>query len=78
LLTIIIPVYNNKRNIKKNIEIIDRKIKSCFNKYEIIIVDDSTNDNTLNNLKNIVSKNVKILKNSKNIGKSYSILKAVN
>ena len=60
MLTIIIPVYNNKRNIKKNIEIIDRKIKSYFNKYEIIIVDDSSNDNTLNNLKNIVSKNVRI------------------
>jgi len=77
MLSIIIPVYNYERNIRKNVEIIERKIKSYFNKYEIIIVDDGSNDNTLNNLKKIVSKNIRILKNKKNIGKSYSISKAL-
>lgn len=77
MLTAIIPVYNYERNIKKNVEIIERKIKSYFVKYEIIIVDDGSDDNTLNNLKEIVSKNIRILKNKKNIGKSYSILKAL-
>ena len=77
MLTTIIPVYNYERNISKNVEIIERKIKTYFKKYEIIIVDDGSDDNTLNNLKKIVSKNIRILKNKKNIGKSYSISKAL-
>ena len=67
MLTTIIPVYNYERNISKNVEIIERKIKTYFKKYEIIIVDDGSDDNTLNNLKKIVSKNIRILKNKKNI-----------
>ena len=59
MLTTIIPVYNYERNISKNVEIIERKIKNYFKKYEIIIVDDGSDDNTLNNLKKIVSTKTK-------------------
>ena len=56
--SIIIPIYNEK----KNISLLVKKIKSCLNKmkYEILIVDDSSNDGSQKIL-------VKLLKQYKNL-----------
>ena len=56
--SIIIPIYNEK----KNISLLVKKINSCLNKikYEILIIDDSSNDGTQKIL-------VKLLKQHKNL-----------
>ena len=73
-ISIVIPVLNEERNIinliteiKKNLE---KKIK-----YEIIIVDDGSSDNTHNVLLNYLKKNKKVLvfKHKKNYGQSVSL-----
>ena len=73
-ISIVIPVLNEERNIinliteiKKNLE---RKIK-----YEIIIVDDGSSDNTYNVLLKYLKKNKKVLvfKHKKNYGQSVSL-----
>ena len=74
----IIPCYNFKEKIIKNIISLDRTLKKNFTNYEIIIVNDASNDGTKNEL-NKLKKNekIKIIHNKYNKGKSYSILRAI-
>ncbi len=75
-ISIIIPIYNEVNIIKNNI----KKIELFFQKkytYEVIIVDDGSKDGCLSFLKNIKSKNIKILSNKINYGKGYSIKRGI-
>ncbi len=73
-ISIIIPVYNEEGNIALLVEEIERSILKSI-KYEIIIVDDGSTDNTPKRLKNlkIKNRNIIILRHRKNYGQSYSL-----
>lgn len=49
--SIIIPVHNGEKYIEKCIESV---LKQKYNNYEIIIINDNSNDNTTNIIKNII------------------------
>ena len=74
---IVVPCYNEE----KCIELFYSEIKKVFSKinneytYKLIFVDDGSNDNTLNLLKNIreKDKNINIISFSKNFGKEAAI-----
>ncbi len=72
--TIIVPVYNTARYLVdcvKSLENLD------FDSYEVIFIDNNSNDNSFNILKNIKKKHFKIFKNKKNYGQSYSLNKGI-
>ncbi|PPR47745.1 MAG: Undecaprenyl-phosphate 4-deoxy-4-formamido-L-arabinose transferase [Alphaproteobacteria bacterium MarineAlpha5_Bin8] len=76
--SLVIPVFNEE----KNIGLLFSQINSSLNQYsnfEIIFVDDASQDNTLKNLKKINrnNKNLVILENKKNLGQSLSIIRAI-
>lgn len=80
MFSVVIPVFNEEENLEPlTNELI--KYLSGFNDYEIIFVNDSSYDNSLNILKKIVNNNnnykIVILNNDSNKGQSYSILKGV-
>ena len=78
-ISFIIPCYNCESYIQNNIYKLYKKLKSLKIKYEIILIDDYSTDKTLfyiNELKNKVPK-LKILKNNKNFGKSFSLIKGI-
>jgi glycosyltransferase involved in cell wall biosynthesis len=78
-ISFVIPCYNCEGYIKKNIYKLYKKLKSLKINYEIILIDDCSADKTLiyiNKLKNVIPK-LKILKNIKNFGKSFSLIKGV-
>ncbi len=70
LISIVIPVYNEEKLIKKLLI----KVNSIKNiKKEVIVVNDGSSDNTLNTLKNNCSKLYDLLINyKKNRGKGYA------
>jgi len=75
-ISIIVPIYNENLIIKKNLN----KIYNCFKnkfEFEIIIVNDGSTDNSLNEIKKTNIKNVKIINNSKNMGKGFSIINGI-
>ena len=75
-LSIIIPVFNEKRTIK---QIIDKIIALKNIKKEIIIVDDDSTDGTRNILKKLNYKEIrKIIFLKKNLGKGGAIKAAKN
>ena len=73
--SIIIPCYNEKDTIKKILEKIIQSLKNYeISKYEIIIVDDCSNDGTNEILKNLPNKEkVQIYFHDSNLGKGAAI-----
>ena len=78
-ISFVIPCYNAEIFILKNITQLKKKITSLKIIYEIILVDDGSHDNTFSILKNVTKKNrfISLIKNKKNIGKSYSVLRGI-
>ena len=78
-ISFVIPCYNCEPFIEKNIEKLEKKIKLLKIVGEIILIDDGSADKTFKKLQLIKKKKkfIKIIKNKKNIGKSYSILQGI-
>ena len=74
MVSVIIPCYNEEKNIMT----VYNEIKKCFNKqvkdYELIFVDDGSTDETISILNNIKDKKVKIINFSRNFGKEAAML----
>ncbi|MBW2976426.1 glycosyltransferase family 2 protein [Candidatus Woesearchaeota archaeon] len=71
-LSVIIPVYNEEKTIRKVIAKV-RRVKLGDIKKEIIIVDDFSSDNTRKILSELKGKNIKIFFHKKNQGKGAAI-----
>lgn len=79
ILDIIIPVYNKEKSITNIYNKINDELKDI--KYNIIFVDDNSNDKTLTVLKNIQTQdeeNIKVICLSKVYGKDLSVFAGIN
>lgn len=75
-LSVIVPCYNEGRMIRKNIHIINKYLKTLnLRDYEIIVVNDGSKDNTLEELKSLSMdlENCHFLDNGRNRGKGYTV-----
>ncbi len=76
-LSIIITNFNNERYISKCINSILNQ-KKYFSKIDLIIIDDCSNDDSLKIIKKYLKfKNIKLIKNKKNLGLIKSCNKAI-
>ena len=75
-LSFVIPCYNEKNNLSKLISDLNRFALDQKVNYEILIVDDGSNDNSSLVLKKIIKKNrkIKMIKFTRNFGKSFALL----
>ncbi|NLY18852.1 MAG: glycosyltransferase family 2 protein [Clostridiaceae bacterium] len=76
MLSIVIPVYNEEKQIKKTIEVVCSTAAAVTNDFELILVDDGSKDGTWNILKKEANENsnLKILRFSRNFGKEAAIM----
>tara|TARA_A100001011_G_scaffold259108_1_gene267419 strand:- start:1394 stop:2074 length:681 start_codon:yes stop_codon:yes gene_type:complete len=72
MFSVVIPLYNEADNINQLITEIDTSLIK-HNEYEIVLINDCSMDNTLEIIKKIKNKKIKILNNSTNKGQSFSI-----
>ena len=72
LISICIPTYNSERYIS---ECINSVLNQTYKNFEIIISDNSSNDNTLKIIESFNDPRIKIFKNKKNVGlgKNFNI-----
>jgi dolichol-phosphate mannosyltransferase len=75
LLSVIIPVFNEESQIKESLQTVARILIINNIKYEFIIINDGSKDNTWGVLKNIASElpNIHAISLSRNFGKEASI-----
>ena len=79
-LSIIIPVYNNELNIKPLYQELSKEVlKKADFKYEIIFIDDGSEDNSYNELLKLreKNKNIKIIKFTRNFGAYTAIFAGI-
>ncbi len=76
-ITFIIPCYNAEGIVNKNYKKLYKFIKGKKIKEKIIYINDGSRDKTIEELRKIKSKNVEIINNKFNLGKSRSIIKAL-
>jgi glycosyltransferase involved in cell wall biosynthesis len=76
ILSIIIPVYNEEKTIIKVLEKIKNNSSNLF-KYEVIVIDDGSTDESKKLLENNKNLYNKLLINDTNKGKGFSVKKAI-
>jgi glycosyltransferase involved in cell wall biosynthesis len=75
LISVVLPVYNCKEYIKDSVTSI---LQQTYKNFELIIVDDGSNDGTSGILNNFKDKRIRLYKNKYNRGLIYSLNKALN
>ena len=76
MFSIVIPIFNEA----KNINFLLKEINECLvylKTYEIILVNDSSTDDTTEVINKINNKNIKIITNDENKGQSFSICEGI-
>jgi glycosyltransferase involved in cell wall biosynthesis len=75
LISVVLPVYNCKEYINDSVQSI---LKQTYKNFELIIVDDGSDDGTLEILNNFKDKRIRLYKNKYNRGLIYSLNRALN
>ena len=52
MISVVLPCFNEEASIQKNIDSIKKELDTYGKDYEIIVVDDGSNDNSQEKLKN--------------------------
>ena len=65
MVSVIIPVYNREKTIKKAIESV---LEQTYTDLEVIIVDDCSTDKTIEVVESIADKRIRLVKSPKNGG----------
>ena len=75
----IVPCYNAEKFIVQNISKLQKKILSLKIRYEIILIDDGSNDGSCKKIKDYIKKNkfISLIENKRNQGKSFSVIKGI-
>lgn len=77
LLSVVIPCYNEESNVKAFYDAVVSSFGKLMNDTELIFINDGSQDNTLNNLKDICQESpfrIKIIDFSRNFGKEAALL----
>jgi dolichol-phosphate mannosyltransferase len=78
-ISVIVPVFNQENKISYSLKRIKQAVESAFSKYELIVVNDGSTDNTLTVLKGIalMDQHMRILSYTPNRGKGYAVRQGV-
>lgn len=76
MLSVVIPVYNEEKQIEKTVNEVKKAVSGLNEKYEIIIIDDGSGDNTWEKLKDLTDRNPEIsaFRFSRNFGKEAALM----
>ncbi len=72
-LSIVIPAYNEAGRIGRSLERIFKHCDPRFKKYEVLVIDDGSTDETIQVVERFANPALRCLKNEKNRGKGFSV-----
>lgn len=76
-ISFIVPSFNDEKDIKNKLKILEMKLSKNKINFEIIVVNDGSSDKTQIQIRSINSKKINLLNNYTNRGKSFSIRRAL-
>jgi dolichol-phosphate mannosyltransferase len=78
-LSLIVPVFNQQGKVAYSLKKIKQAVELAFSKYELIVVNDGSTDNTLALLKGIAltDEHIRVLSYTPNRGKGYAVKQGV-
>ncbi len=78
-LSVVIPVYNEGHCIQRNLEKIVRYLSSKFSRFEVIVVDDGSTDDTQNKLAEVARQEgrIRVISVSHNHGKGFAVKQGI-
>lgn len=76
MLTVVIPVYNEEKQIEKTVSVITGTLKQITNQYQLVVVDDGSGDQTWQVLKSLADTipGLEAIRFSRNFGKEAAIM----
>lgn len=78
MLSVIIPAYNEEKNIQKTIRKLSNDLKRINRQFEIVVVSDGSSDQTFQRAKLLSAKNIRVFEYRPNKGKGYALTFGVN
>jgi len=69
----VVPLHNEQENIINFISELNQKLRTLSTKYEIIMVDDGSNDDTQKKALSLTNENIKLIVLSRNFGKENAL-----
>ena len=72
-LSVIIPVYNEGKIVSRNLVTIDSYLQTLGLEYEIVIVNDGSGDDTLQQVSAMSGKHIRIISYAENKGKGFAV-----
>ena len=76
-ISVVIPAYNEEERLGKTLKRVLSYLEKKKYDYEVIVVDDGSKDNTVGVAKSFAGKKLRLLKNTKNMGKGASVRKGM-
>ena len=75
MISVIVPSYNEEKNLAVNLPVLERYLNTHFRDYEVIVVDDGSKDRTRNVAEGLARKNsrIKMISYKKNMGRGYAV-----
>ncbi len=72
-LSVVIPVYNEGRVICRNLKSVDDYLQTLMISYEIVIVNDGSKDNTLEQASGMAKERIRLISYAQNRGKGFAV-----
>jgi len=76
-LSLIVPVYNEEKIVKRNLQEIINFLEGREYSWEVIVVDDGSHDRTVEIVSKFVRPNIKLIKSGINMGKGAALRRGV-
>ena len=77
MISVVSPVYNSEKTIKKFILTLVKYLKKIRQKYEIVLINDNSKDNSKNIIKKIKKKNIVLIDLKKNVGQHQALFEGL-
>jgi len=75
MISVVLPCYNEELSIQKNIDSVKKELEMYGKDYEIIVVDDGSNDQSKNELKKL---DIKVVRHPHNMGYGAALKTGIN
>jgi glycosyltransferase involved in cell wall biosynthesis len=77
MISVVSPVYNSEKTIKKFILTLEKYLKKTHQKYEIVLINDNSKDNSKNIINKIKKKKIVLIDLKKNIGQHKALFEGL-